>query len=88
MAFLPERQECGNGPLVPLWSGGSRCVIKGTGSTDQLRDYDGYDLIPNDANDETCCIDKGDVNVVVDHDYLGNPRPLGKGYDIGAYEVQ
>jgi len=32
------------------------------------------------------CIDAGDPNSSLVQDMLGNPRPIGKGYDMGAYE--
>ncbi len=35
--------------------------------------------------DNTCCIDQ--AMGMVDHDYFGAKRPLGKGYDIGAHEA-
>lgn len=34
----------------------------------------------------SACIDAGTSNNASNEDYDGNPRPLGTGYDIGAYE--
>lgn len=48
-------------------------------------------LAPGLAANSDCCIDKvTDVSNIpnTDHDYDDNPRPLGAGYDIGAYEVE
>jgi len=33
------------------------------------------------------CIDKGAIIASITNDCIGNPRPMGLGYDIGAYEL-
>jgi hypothetical protein len=42
-----------------------------------------FQLQPNSP-----AIDTGTTNKAPAHDYAGNPRPVGKGYDRGAYEYQ
>jgi hypothetical protein len=39
-------------------------------------------------NNATCCIDKGGPCSDVKFDYFGNPRPQGKGCDLGAHELR
>jgi hypothetical protein len=47
----------------------------------------GLHLVPNDAMNVACCIDKGAATGPA-LDFDGDARPKGAGYDIGADEVQ
>jgi len=57
-------------------------------------DPDGLDNIPGTEDDDlhlksgSPCIDTGTATGAPDTDIEGKPRPLGKGYDMGAYEFQ
>jgi len=57
-------------------------------------DPDGPDNIPGNQDDDlhlrsgSPCIDSGTATGAPDTDIEGKPRPLGKGYDMGAYEFQ
>ena len=46
-------------------------------------------LTADPAND-ACCVDKGmiDSGMTIKDDYQPVTRPLGQGYDIGAFEVR
>ncbi len=44
-----------------------------------------FRLVPGNADDLACCIDKATVGPALD--VTGAPRPRGAGYDVGAYEV-
>jgi len=57
-------------------------------------DPDGQDNILGTEDDDlhlksgSPCIDAGTANGAPDTDIEGKPRPLGEGYDMGAYEFQ
>jgi|GEM_PF-6071091 len=54
-----------------------------TNYDDIFTDWDGYDFTLKAGSP---AIDTGSADLAPDIDILGNSRPLGAGYDIGAYE--
>ncbi len=75
-----------NSAVVSSWAGSTGTQFGSNAITNDNPDFVDWGGDDFRLSDSSPCIDAGSSNNPPDFDFDGNSRPMGAGYDIGAYE--